>query len=145
MALGLLNGHLPPGIHKATWDDLVDCFAFNPWRVRLAQGLRRGALALASAGSPTLWVDGSYVTDKPDPSDFDACWDHRGVDRTKVDPVLLLFGNNRALQKAKYRGEFFPNITEDTTGFLFREFFQIDKHTGNRKGIVELDLKAMKT
>lgn len=95
---------------------------------------------LAQAGCPRLWIDGSFVTDKPDPGDFDVCWDHTGVDRSRVDPILFRFDNDRALQKLKYRGEFFPNVVERTSGHLFRDFFQIDKASGGAKGIVELEL-----
>ena len=89
-------------------------------------------------------MDGSFVTDKPDPGDFDVCWDHNGVDRARVDPVLLTFDNDRALQKMKYRGEFFPNVVERSSGYLFRDFFQIHKSSGEAKGIVELDLGAFR-
>jgi hypothetical protein len=142
VTLGFVDGLLPEGVHELSWRELVSLCAFTPWRVTLTEGLGRGALALAEAGCTTLWVDGSYVTQKAEPSDFDACWDSDGVDRALLDPVLLLFGNHRALQKAKYFGEFFPNVVEAGTGFLFRDFFQIDKTSGGRKGIIELDLRT---
>lgn len=89
----------------------------------------------------------SFVTRKKTPGDFDACWNIEGVDIDELDriePVLLTFDNGRAAQKAKFGGEFFPAQTpaEWTPPFrIFLDFFQTDKGTGNRKGIIELDLR----
>ena len=89
-------------------------------------------------------MDGSFVTTKTVPNDFDVAWDPAGVDllRLKIlEPVFFDFANARAAQKAKFFGEFFPSsINADPAGNTFLEFFQIDKHTGNQKGIIALDL-----
>jgi hypothetical protein len=90
-------------------------------------------------------VDGSFVTNKPHPGDFDGCWDVDGVDPDRLDSVLLVFDNRRAAQKAKYGGEMFPaQLNEGATGQTFLEFFQVDKATGRAKGIVQLDLSKWK-
>jgi hypothetical protein len=54
-----------------------------------------------------VYIDGSFVTSGETPNDFDACWDIHGVDAARLDPVLLVFENQRAAQKIKYQGEFF--------------------------------------
>ena len=96
---------------------------------------------LKNAGCQTTYVNGSFVTSKEVPGDFDACWEEAGVDPTVLDPVLLTFENGRAAQKAKYQGELFPvSAIASPEGFSFLEFFQTDKETGRRKGIVALDL-----
>ena len=96
---------------------------------------------LKNAGCQTTYVNGSFVTSKEVPGDFDACWEEAGVDPAVLDPVLLTFENGRAAQKAKYQGELFPvSAFAIADGFLFLEFFQTDKETGSRKGIVALDL-----
>jgi len=101
---------------------------------------------LKSAGCRRAYLDGSFVTDKEaalglPPNDYDGCWDISGVDPTKLDPVLLDFSKGRAAHKAKFLGELFLAQTPDgVTGKIFLEFFQIDKQTGNPKGIVAIDL-----
>lgn len=118
-------------------------FGGNPHRVRLLKGFDRAAKIFRLAGCSTLFIDGSFVTDKELPEDFDSCWDTNGVNLTKIDPVLLDFDNLRAAQKTKYFGEFFPaNARAETVApyRTFLEFFQIDKQTGNPKGIVGLNL-----
>ena len=100
--------------------------------------------ALRVAGCRRAYVDGSFVTAKEVPGDFDGCWEAVGVDAGALDPVLLDFRHPRAAQKAKYRGEMFvANSAATPAGTRFLDFFQIDKDTGNAKGIVALDLGAL--
>lgn len=135
-------GNLPPGVHEATWDEVVTQFGTTPQRRALLAGLRVALQALQVAGCRTVYIDGSFVTTKLVPNDFDACWDIEGVDPDLLDPVLLIFDEGRAAQKAKYLGELFPaQLGESGSGGSFLEFFQVDKETGNPKGIVALDLR----
>jgi len=91
------------------------------------------------------YLDGSFVTTKDQPGDFDACWDVTDVDPDKIDPVFFDFDNGRAAQKARFGGEFFPaQLPEGDSGKTFLEFFQIDKNTGDPKGIVAVDLGRWK-
>jgi hypothetical protein len=107
----------------------------------LIKGLRRAIRDLKRSGCSTIFVDGSFVTSKKLPGDYDACYDISGMDPLKVDPVFLDFRYKRAAQKTKYAGEFLPAQTvEASSGMLFVEFFQKDKDSGEPKGIVELDL-----
>jgi hypothetical protein len=102
-------------------------------------------MLLKAAGCRTAFVDGSFVTAKPAPGDFDACWAIDGVDPDRLDPAFLDFSNSRARQKARFGGEFFPaDLPEGLTGKTFLEFFQTDKETGAPKGIVALDLRRLR-
>ncbi|MEI9941990.1 MAG: hypothetical protein WDO69_32655 [Pseudomonadota bacterium] len=134
-------GRLPPGIHLATWDEIASRFGGSAWRSRLLAGLRAALLSLKGAGCGVAYIDGSFVTTKQMPGDFDACWDEVGVDPDALDPVLLDFKNKRAAQKAKFSGELFPASNfADHAGNSFLNFFQVDKANGDRKGIVAIDL-----
>ena len=55
-------------------------------------------------------LNGSFVSVKALPQDYDAAWEMQGVDPYRLDPVLLDFTNGRAAMKAKYHGEFFPRL-----------------------------------
>ena len=138
-------GLLPPGVHCASWDELSDRFANNPWREMLMTGFKAALENLKRAGCLTVYLNGSFVTNKSVPNDYDACWEEAGVDPTVLDPVLLTFDPGRAAQKAKYMGELFPvSIVADTEGLSFLEFFQTDKSTGRPKGIVAINLGSIK-
>ena len=137
------NGNLPPGIHVVTWDELVARFGTTAHREILLNGLRAALRSLKDAGCRRIYVDGSFVTAKEEPGDFDGCWEVDGVDPDKLDPVLLEFANRRAAQKAKYQGELFlADAAADPAGTRFIEFFQRDKD-GQPKGIIALDIKDL--
>lgn len=137
------NGNLPPGIHFCTWDEFLDRFDTTVQRKRLIEGLKKAMEHLRAAGCRIIYINGSFVTDKLNPNDFDACWDAEGVDidylRTNA-PTLLNFSDKRAAQKSKYRGELFPSeLIADEKELTFIELFQLDKRQ-NRKGIIAIDL-----
>ena len=107
-------------------------------------GLRAALENLQVAGCRTVYPDGSFVTSKAVPNDYDACWEEAGVDPDVLDPVLLTFDPGRVTQKAKYLGELFPaSFVADQDGLSFLDFFQTDRDTGERKGIVAIDLVGL--
>lgn len=137
------DGKLPPGIHTCTWEEFVARFGTTPHRLTLIYGLKIAMEQLRSVGCQAVYIDGSFVTNKSVPGDFDACWEVNGVDMNKLKttaPALLIFSNKRADQKAQYGGEFFPaGWPADSAGTLFLDFFQKDRD-GNPKGIISIEL-----
>jgi hypothetical protein len=137
------TGNLPAGEHLATWPEMLERFGYTPWRRRLLDGMLAALWLLRAAGCERVYIDGSFVTTKERPGDFDACWDAQGVDFDLVDERLLTFNRGRATQKAAFFGEFFiADARADPHGTLFRDFFQTDRD-GRRKGIVVIDLKGL--
>jgi uncharacterized protein DUF6932 len=135
------RGNLPPGIHFTDWPTFRQRFAGTSRRATLLAGLRQALFSLATAGCNLAYIDGSFVTSKPEPGDYDACWSVEGVDEDRLDPVFLTFDDGRAAQKARFGGELFPaELPEGISGRTFLEFFQTDKETGARKGIVAIAL-----
>jgi hypothetical protein len=138
------RGNLPPGIHKAVWDELETRFNGSERRVVLLAGLWEALVALHQAGCRIAYVDGSFVTAKEEPGDFDACWDAVGVDADLLDPVLLDFREGRKAQKERFKGELFiAQHGAEPGGTRFLEFFQQDRETGEPKGIIEIDLEDL--
>jgi hypothetical protein len=138
---GVGFGVLPPGIHWATLDEIEARFACNEHRAWLFEGVMSVALALRSANCCRMYLDGSFVTEKIHPSDFDGCWDPTGVVAGLLDPVLLDFNHGRAAQKRKYRGEMFISSGLNGGPETFLDFFQREKLTGAAKGIIGVDLQ----
>ena len=138
------DGLLSPGIYWATWQEISDRFGANDQRKILLAGLKEALNSLKTAGCHTVYIDGSFVTSKEAPVDFDACWDPLNVDPRQLDPVLLRFEPGRATQKAKYGGELFiSTMRNGNPGPVMLEFFQSDKDSGKRKGIVAIDLRRL--
>jgi hypothetical protein len=131
---------LPPGIHSATLVQIQERFAINEKRKLLFEGLNRGVAALKQAGCKTVYLDGSFISDKPEPGDFDVCWDPANVDDSKIDPILLDFSDLRKNQKIKFHGEFFPSTSMADDRITYLKFFQLVKYTKNPKGILKINL-----
>jgi hypothetical protein len=97
------------------------------------------AKSLAAAGCNFFLVDGSFVTAKECPADYDACCDFSGIDVKKAD--LTLFGTREEI-KAEFYGELFPEHYLADDEYTFREFFQTDRDDVP-KGVVRLDLETL--
>lgn len=135
------DGMLPPGVHWADSIEIQARFGQSPHRHQLFQGFLQAVKELKAAGCKEVFLDGSFVTAKTSPNDYDACWGTGGVDPVQLDDVFFDFTNRRARQKARFQGEFFPgDMKEGLSGKTFLEFFQVDKQTGGPKGIVGLQL-----
>jgi hypothetical protein len=131
---------LPPGIHDALLTEIEVRFAITPHRRTLFAGFVRVVQALTAAGCRTVYLDGSFVTGKPHPGDFDGCWELAGVDPARLDPVLLRFEDKREAQKSKFQGEMFIAEFSGAPGLSFLDFFQIEKFSQRRKGIIRVRL-----
>lgn len=139
------NGDLPEGIHLATWLEIEARLAFSAHRRRLLAGFRQACEELQRAGCRMVYLDGSFVTTKTNPGDFDACWDIQNVDEEGLDPVFWDLSQGRAAQKRRFLGEFFPaQLPEGATGKAFIEFFQVNKSTGEPRGIIAIRLRRAK-
>jgi hypothetical protein len=133
------TGYLPMGVHDTAWEEILAHFAGNSHRQTLIKGLYAALHSLAAAGCRTVLLDGSFVSVKPLPNDYDAAWETAGVNPVLLDPVFLDFSNKRAAMKAKYGGEFFPASAVAAAGVVYRDFFQRDRN-GVAKGVLQIDL-----
>jgi len=104
-------------------------------------------IALQAANVPRVYLNGSFVTAKEEPADFDACWDYD--DQTNFDALEPLFWHPEFLafprlgQKARFGGEVFPAAAlANEEGTTYRDFFQRDKNSHQPKGIIVFDLRS---
>ena len=133
------DGVLPQGVHPASWAEVVDKFGWNARRRSLLLGLSDALAALGLAGCARLWLDGSFVTSKELPEDYDACWSHIGVNPALLDPVLADFSDaGRVARKSRYLGDLFLAGIERNSMLAFVDFFQ-QTRDGQAKGIVLLN------
>jgi len=135
------RGFLPKGVHHATWEQFRSRYSITPHRARLIDLLEKLARHLAAAGCQALYVDGSFVTSKERPGDYDACWDPSGVKHDRLDPLLMLADDaSKAAMAMKYGGDIrISSLSFGDFSGRYLEFFQQDRD-GKPKGIVVLDL-----
>jgi len=132
------NGNLREGIHRASWDEIQKRYGYNEYRRKLLDGLLIALYSLKSAGCKIVYLDGSFITVKRYPRDFDCVWDVNCVDPKRLHRI---FQESSERQKFVFGGEFYPtSIIEGLSNSPFLEFFQTDKETLERKGIIMINL-----
>ena len=140
----VITGNLPPGIHQAAWDEVQSRYGTTSVRRVQLSGLRHALEILREAGCRRAYIDGSFVTVKQTPNDFELCWELSDVNLDlleQLEPALLDWSDRRAAQKARFGGELFvAESGADPWGTTYLSFFQHDRITGKSKGIVAMDL-----
>lgn len=124
------SGYLPPGLHRATIDEVARRFGTESELRRVQMESLRWMVDLANqAGISRMVLNGSFVTDIMDPND--------------VDCVLLLADDYprepRAADELAAGLPFLELAFVDEPGFdrLVTRFFATDR-LGRSKGMVEL-------
>lgn len=138
---GLSVNVLPIGLHFVSLREFRDAFVFNDGRAWIFEGFKAACHDLRLAGCARIYVGGSFVTSKSNPSDFDACWDPAGVG-ADLEPIL--YDDNLILERRqKYRGDLLiGGCSSDPTGENFR-FISRDKNTGEERGMIGIKLKLL--
>lgn len=139
----LPEGFLPPGIHTTTWDKFEEKYSSSMKRRTQLKGMKKALAEFKKAGCSRIYVDGSFVTGKKNPGDFDALYELDELLPDFIDQILIdASSEGRKQQKKYYEGEFFPASEKaDPYGNKFLDFFQKDKKTKKPKGIISIELR----
>lgn len=126
------HGYLPPGVHRATLDELVSRFGRgSEQREAQADSLRWLLPLCNAAGILRILINGSFVTDRIEPNDVD-CVLLQGPDYNASSPAAIAiqqglpFLEIRIAKEEEY--DFFANVV-----------FASDRAT-IRKGVIEVTL-----
>lgn len=141
------DGWLPEGHHAATWDEIADALGGEPSSVRatVLAGLLAWRDAVRVKGlSGLVILDGSFVSAKPNPGDFDLVFlyhaEHEPVANTD-DSVKALLDLTKG--KAQFGGDIFA-FSERAVGASLlvspNEMFDYVKFTTTKKGVLETNL-----
>lgn len=142
----LTDGRLPPGDWKVSWHEIETTFAYNFRRREILAGLKHVCAQLRGHGVRTVWIDGSFVTDKVRPDDADVVYQLEvGGDDSDWDDV----GPGRRKHMKKYhRVDLwrFPSYQPSKSAagnvggqITIKEFFESDED-GNPRGLLQVDL-----
>jgi len=136
------HGLLPPGIHPASLEEVVEKLGFSPKRQDLMErGLKPVVERLKALGVREVYLNGSFATSRPSPDDID------GYVLTTVGTTLEVeVIENYEEWKATYQVDLWPAYT-DEPGEMSQGWWQ--EHIGHTKeqppkakGIVKLILKG---
>jgi len=135
------DGYLPEGLHFATESEVSFRFGSSTNRRQLLlQRLRRWIGLSRATGAKRFFVDGSFVTSKPDPNDIDAVvWladdftdqvAQGNFDATELESMLVT---------RRPEDIFAAEDRKDWENWL--EFFSRTRESNSRrKGVVEIEL-----
>ncbi len=138
-------GNLPAGMHQATWEEFYERFGYTPHRRKLLDGLELAMRQLRDVGCKCIWVDGSFVTAKERPGDYDACFLEDGMDDWPIIELKTCFLDSTSERQLKrYGGEFFSSTLivgsdDKIPRRKYLEYFQSDDDD-IPKGIIEIRL-----
>lgn len=133
------NGNLPEGVHDATVEEVGARFAYNPPRQRLFDAFLEVMDILNECNSPEVHLDGSFITTKETPSDYDMCWESTGVEQTDR---LREFLELRELRKERYLGDIFIRMPQPPYFYDHVEHWQSDSRQDDAvKGIIRIRLR----
>jgi len=132
------NGYLAKGIYELTWEEFISEFSFSPRRKYLISGLEKVVKILKEANCECIFINGSFISDKLEPNDWDACF----KDTYRMNDYLYnkypeLFDQYKC--KEKYFGDLFQAnaITDISTEIRFLDFFQRIKPSRRTKKTIE--------
>jgi hypothetical protein len=122
------DGLLPPGIHRATLDEVIARFGGpSEQRVAIAESLRWAVDAARRAGVLRFIIDGSFIDDKDEPNDADCAVLLR--ERTATHELKAGF---------PYLDLILFDDALDFDRFVYLQYTE-DRY-GRNRGIIELEL-----
>jgi hypothetical protein len=126
------SGYLPPGIWAMSWTDFWERYGYNSRRANLLSGLMFALKLLVRSGCQTIYIGGSFITNKERPNDIDGCFDGMGIDSSSLEPIFQDLDEQHARFGCELRMDFMSAFQ----GFLQRN------RDGEPIGIVEIDLRS---
>lgn len=97
------------GVHDATLPEIEERFAYSERRKQLFIAMEKVVLMLRGAKCPEIFLNGSYITTKPEPGDYDLCWEPTGV--VPTEDLRKLF-QEKTERKKIYLGDIFPRLPQ---------------------------------
>lgn len=139
------EGLLPSGSHEATLREIRRRFGTgNPTRARLMKGLEAVLRLARKIGASLLYLDGSFVTAKSQPGDWDAVLVLSTGARLGLKEAIALA--DRPEVRKRYHGDLFTVMEEDTEvlAHYVEGVFAHDRN-GRAKGLILLGLNRKET
>lgn len=140
------RGLLPQGIHHATLNEIEQKLGYTARRAELIKLFRKmiSTELLPHGAGLYVDIDGSFVTDKPNPDDIDATVRVPISLLTSASPIMQNLGDNAGHARVKnmYLVDFYFSL--EGLGNDFSSFFQyVGDKTGALKQLPSTELKGI--
>ena len=129
------RGVLPEGVHPCTLPEAQEALCTNEQRTQIWEGLLGFLVWAEPLPVPTaLLIDGSYVTDKPLPSDVDVVVDVTSCSSAEQVSWFQAWNDSHDFAKVSFNVDFYPFVVG--VGNDFSMYFQyIRVEEALRRGI----------
>jgi hypothetical protein len=143
----LRKGFMPPGIHRATWEQLRKIFGTNALRKSHIQRLEEICTTLARAGCAAIYLGGSMISAKMQPFDFDACWQPEGVDINLLKEEAPELFQAYGARSMRFGGDIWMCFEPVTDGYRREtralQFLQENRRQRVKVGVLLLDPREL--
>lgn len=142
------EGYLPAGVHTCTLQEVQDAFGTNDHRNALLSKLCQfiDMMDAQHGLKAPIYVDGSFVTGKTNPSDIDVVLDLTECNKDEIGEAMIVFAQERCEIKQRLSIDFypyFPNVGNDLRSFFqyirLEEMQQKQLPPDSRKGILRIE------
>jgi hypothetical protein len=142
------RGVLPAGVHECTLLEAQAALCSNDRRTTIWNGLLSFLGWANHLPEPTAYlIDGSYVTDKPLPSDVDVVVDITHCSENEHQQWFSAWEQSHGHVKQTYDVDFYPFVVGVTNDFsAFFQYIRVEEALRRgippyvRKGILKVDL-----
>lgn len=138
------NGFLEEGIYETSFSEMEEKLGFSRKRRKLLSAMKTLITYCKYLQCDVLYIDGSFVSTKISPADYDACWDTTATDKEPIMNAVeqSSLNSDSESQKEEFGGEIYPAFVKAPLnhGMTILEYFQTIKDGEGKKGIIKLKL-----
>lgn len=139
------DGYLPEGVHTATLEEVIERFLFSKKRETLIIGLKRLIDFCLSKKINILFLNGSFISRKLNPTDYDVCYTTNHPDKNTILKEVESSFRHGDLEEKFGCQIFYAYSIADSKNNCFIDFFQQRKEEARKrkpkkKGIIKLIL-----
>lgn len=136
------DGLLPSGRHQCTLAEAQDRFAHNDARNIIWTNLQVALTDMVAFGlSGHLYLDGSYVTDKPIPGDIEVTLDVSAEPPVKQGLAILFYVKHHDRLKNTIKVDWYPTLPGNSDFVSFFEY--VGEKTAIQKNVDPKDKKGI--
>lgn len=146
------TGLLPVGEHQMDWRRVCELFGTTTHRQNLLELMLEACIILRDAGVPKIWLNGSFVTSKHRPGDYDLSYELNEEIFTSLPDDPFKQKDADRIIRARFAGDIKAEPMHDGATYHEDLFPNVVGHNhqgqaihGVKKGIVVLPLSTLPT
>lgn len=137
------DGNLSQNLNLS-FREFKEAFGYNAHRNRLIEAVFDLLKALKKYGTISVYIAGSFVTNKEKPGDLDLCWDITGLHYKECKKDYPEFFNEAGIERLRLATGIHIACIFDSYSTDILDWFQFDRN-GKKRGWVKISLFNLNT